>query len=143
MRGRVYRSGGVPAKRVCRGSPAFARIRSNRAQVSGNDPLTFALAESARERPAMTIREAQTYIQRHWPNLQAAGLGLAIGLTLFLGVRAISAHPGQGCSQLGQIREQWEIGMRSQPLMCVATLDGDLVYDRMILPPPKRHHQQQ
>jgi len=91
----------------------------------------------------MTIREAQTYIQRHWSNLQAAGLGLAIGLTLFLGVRGISPHPGQSCSQLGQIREEWEIGMASQPLMCVATLDGDLVYDHMILPPPKKHHQQQ
>ena len=85
------------------------------------------------------MRQAQTYIQRYWPNLQAALMGLAIGLCLFLGVRAISPHPGQTCGQLGQVREEWEIGMPTQPLMCVATLDGDLRYDRMIVPPPKKH----
>jgi hypothetical protein len=90
----------------------------------------------------MTMRQAQIYLRRHWPNLQAALLGLAIGLTLFLGVRAISPHPGESCTQLGQVREEWEIGMPSQPLMCAATLDGDLVYDHMILPPPKKHQQQ-
>ena len=88
------------------------------------------------------MRQAQTYLQtylrRHWPNLQAAALGLAIGLTLFLGVRAVSPHRGEACSQLGQIREEWEIGMPTHPLMCVATLDGDLRYDHMILPPPKK-----
>jgi len=89
----------------------------------------------------MMIREAQTYLQRHWPNLQAAALGLAIGLTLFLGVRVLSPHPGQSCSQLGQVREEWQIGMPTQPLMCVATLEGDLIYDHMILPPPKKHPQ--
>jgi hypothetical protein len=90
----------------------------------------------------MTIREAQTYLQRHWPNLQAAALGLAIGLTLFLGVRVLSPHPGQSCAQLGQVREEWQIGMPTQPLMCVATLDGDLIYDHIILPPPKKHREQ-
>jgi len=85
------------------------------------------------------MRQAHIYLRRNWPNLQAAALGLAIGLTLFLGVRAISAHPGESCTRLGQIREEWEIGMPTQPLMCVATLDGDLRYDHMILPPPKRH----
>jgi hypothetical protein len=90
----------------------------------------------------MTIREAQTYLQRHWANLQAAVLGLAIGLTLFLGVRVLSPHPGQSCAQLGQVREEWQIGMPTQPLMCVATLDGDLIYDHIILPPPKKHREQ-
>jgi hypothetical protein len=91
----------------------------------------------------MTMRQAQTYLRRHWPNLQVAALGLAIGLTLFLGVRAVSPHPGEACSQLGQIREEWEIGMPTQPLMCVATLDGDLRYDHMIMPPPKKKKQDQ
>jgi hypothetical protein len=89
----------------------------------------------------MTMREAQTYLRRQWPNLQAAILGLAIGLTLFLGVRAISPHPGDSCNKLGQVREEWEIGMPTQPLMCVATLDGDLVYGRAIIPEkrPRQH----
>jgi hypothetical protein len=90
----------------------------------------------------MTMRQAQIYFRRHWPNLQVAALGLAIGLTLFLGVRAISPHPGQACTQLGQIREEWEIGLPTQPLMCVATLDGDLQYGHIIVPPPKKHAQQ-
>ena len=68
-------------------------------------------------------------------------MGLAIGLTLFLGIRAISAHPGESCAQLGQVREEWEIGVPAQPLMCVATLDGDLRYGRMIVAPPRKHPQ--
>jgi hypothetical protein len=87
------------------------------------------------------MRQAQIYLRRHWPNLQAAALGLAIGLTLFLGVRALSPHRGEACTRLGQVSEEWEIGMPAQPLMCVATLDGDLRYDHMILPPPKKHAQ--
>ena len=47
------------------------------------------------------MRHAQIYLRRHWPNLQAALLGLAIGVTLFLGVRALSPHRG-----LGIIRER-------------------------------------
>jgi hypothetical protein len=90
----------------------------------------------------MMMRQAQTYLRRHWPNLQVAALGLAIGLTLFLGVRAISPHPGEACSKLGQIREEWEIGLPTHPLMCVATLDGDLRYDHIIVPPPKKKSQQ-
>jgi hypothetical protein len=87
------------------------------------------------------MRQAQIYLRRHWPNLQAAALGLAIGLTLFLGVRALSPHRGETCTRLGQVSEEWEIGMPAQSLMCVATLDGDLRYDHMILPPPKKHAQ--
>jgi hypothetical protein len=87
------------------------------------------------------MRHAQAYLRRYWPNLQAALLGLAIGLVLFLGVRVISPHPGESCTQLGQISEEWEIGMPTQPLMCVATLDGDLRYGRVIMPPPKKHEQ--
>jgi hypothetical protein len=86
------------------------------------------------------MRQAQIYLRRHWPNLQAAALGLAIGLTVFLGVRALSPHRGETCTRLGQVSEEWEIGMPAQPLMCVATLDGDLRYDHMILP-PKKHAQ--
>ena len=74
----------------------------------------------------------QEYVRRHWPTLQVPLLGIAIGMTLFLGVRAVSPHPGQSCGQLGQIKEEWELGMASRPLICGATLDGDLRYARAI-----------
>lgn len=79
-------------------------------------------------------QKTQDYIRRYWPNLQVALLGVATGVTLFAGVRAISPHPGQSCGQLGQIREEWELGMPSRTLICVATLDGDLRYGRAIMP---------
>jgi len=72
------------------------------------------------------------WVQRYWPTLRAPLLGIAIGVTLFLGVRAISPHPGQSCEQLGQITEEWELGMSSRPLICVATLAGELRYGRVI-----------
>jgi hypothetical protein len=107
-----------------------------------NDALTVALASFCRLAEAILVQKTQqktqAYIRRHWPNLQVAALGLATGITLFLGVRAISPHPGQSCGQLGQLKEEWELGMPSQKLMCVATLDGDLRYGRVIVP-EKRH----
>ncbi len=82
--------------------------------------------------------KTQEYVRRHWPNLQVAALGLAIGITLFLGVRAISPHPGQNCVRLGQIKEEWELGMPARPLMCIATLDGGLRYGRLVMPEKNR-----
>jgi hypothetical protein len=87
------------------------------------------------------VWKTQAYFRRYWPNCQVAVLGIATGATLFLGVHAVSPHPGQNCAQLGQLKEEWELGMSAQPLMCVATLDGDLRYDHIILPPPKKHPQ--
>ena len=72
------------------------------------------------------------YLRRHWPTIQVPLLGIAIGITLFLGVQAISPHPGQGCSRLGQITEEWQLGMSSRTLICGATLDGELRYGRAI-----------
>lgn len=87
--------------------------------------------------------KTQEYLRRNWPNLQVPLLGMAIGMVLFLGIRAVSPHPGESCVQLGQVREEWELGMPSQPLMCVATVDGDLRYGRVILPPKKKATQTQ
>ena len=81
--------------------------------------------------------KTQDYVRRHWPTLQIPLLGIAIGMTLFLGVHAISPHPGQSCEQLGQITEEWQLGLPSRPLICGAMLDGDLRYDRAI-PPAKK-----
>jgi hypothetical protein len=79
-------------------------------------------------------QKTQAYIRRHWPNLQVAVLGIATGMTLFLGVRAVSPHPGQSCAELGQIKEEWELGAPTRPLICTATLDGELRYGRAIEP---------
>ena len=76
--------------------------------------------------------KTQEYVRRHWPTLQIPLLGIAIGMTLFLGVRALSPHPGQSCVRLGQITEEWELGASTRPLICSATLAGDLVYGRAI-----------
>jgi hypothetical protein len=81
---------------------------------------------------ATQLLKKQEYVRRHWPTLQVPLLGIAIGMTLFLGVHAISPHPGQSCERLGQITEEWELGMATRPLICGATLDGDLRYGRAI-----------
>ena len=81
--------------------------------------------------------KTQDYVRRHWPNFQVPLLGIAIGVTLFFGVRAVSPHPGQSCQELGQIKEEWALGMPSQMLICAATLKGDLRYTRAIMPEKK------
>jgi hypothetical protein len=78
------------------------------------------------------VWKTQDYVRRRWPTLRAPVLGLMIGAMLFLGVRAVSPHPGQSCSRLGQITEEWELGMPTRPLICSATLAGDLRYGRVI-----------
>ena len=78
--------------------------------------------------------KTQDYVRRHWPSLRVPVLGMAIGIMLFLGVRAISPHPGQSCEQLGQITEEWQLGLSARPLICVATIEGDLRYGRAIAP---------
>jgi hypothetical protein len=83
------------------------------------------------------VWKTQHYVRRHWPTLQIPLLGIAIGVTLFVGVQVISPHPGQSCGQLGQISEEWQLGMSSRPLICGAMLDGDLRYGRAITPEKK------
>jgi hypothetical protein len=80
------------------------------------------------------VWKTQDYVRRHWPSLRVPVLGMAIGIMLFLGVRAISPHPGQSCEQLGQITEEWQLGLSARPLICVATIEGDLRYGRAIAP---------
>lgn len=83
--------------------------------------------------------KAQDYVRRHWPTLRVPALGIAIGVTLFLAVRAISPHPGQSCGQLGQVVEEWDLGSAPRPLICSATLEGDLRYARAITAPGMHH----
>ena len=65
----------------------------------------------------------------HWGPLA----GLLTGLTLVV-VQLTTAHVGDRCNRLGQIAEEWRIGLPARQVMCVATLDGDLVYDRFVSP---------
>jgi hypothetical protein len=97
-----------------------------------NDPLTIAQRSLLRLSEASSVWKTQDYVRRHWPTLQVPVLGIAIGMALFLGVRAVSPHPGQSCDRLGQITEEWQLGMSTRPLICSATIDGDLRYDRAI-----------
>ena len=80
------------------------------------------------------LKKQEQQVRRHWPTFQVPLLGIAIGVTLFLGVRAVSPHPGESCGQLGQIAEEWELGAPTRPLICTATLDGELRYGRAIEP---------
>ena len=76
--------------------------------------------------------KAQEYVRRHWSTLQVPLLGIAIGAALFFIVNAASPHPGQSCDRLGQISEEWQLGESPKPLICGATLTGDLRYDRAL-----------
>lgn len=77
--------------------------------------------------------KTQDYVRRHWPTVQVPLLGLAIGIALFFAVSAISPHPGDTCGRLGQIAEEWQLGSQVRPLICSATIDGDLRYNRAII----------
>lgn len=83
------------------------------------------------------IRILRKWCEKHVP---LPPCGIAIGAALFLAVHAVSPHPGESCGNLGRTAEEWEIGMPATPLLCAATLDGDLRYQRMIVP-PKRHRE--
>jgi len=84
------------------------------------------------------VWKVASYLRWNLPSGQIPLLGLTIGVALFVAVQNVSSHPGQKCGQLGQVEEEWEIGLPSRHLMCVATIDGDLVYDRFVIPPHKR-----
>ena len=72
----------------------------------------------------------------HWGPLA----GLLTGL-MFVLVQLTTAHVGDNCTRLGQIAEEWRIGLPARQVMCVATLDGDLVYERFVAPTRKPANQ--
>ncbi|HXC30350.1 MAG TPA: hypothetical protein VNV38_20520 [Stellaceae bacterium] len=77
--------------------------------------------------------KTQDYMRRHWPTLQIPLLGIAIGIVLFFAVSTLSPHPGDTCGRLGQIAEEWQLGMPTRTLICSATISGDLRYNRAII----------
>jgi hypothetical protein len=82
-----------------------------------------------------TADQFRRQCKSHWGPLA----GLLTGL-LFVLVQLTTAHVGDSCRQLGQIAEEFRIGLPARQVMCVATVDGNLVYDRFVAPshPPTR-----
>jgi hypothetical protein len=67
--------------------------------------------------------------QRHWGVF--AGVATA---ALFLSVQWLSPHVGDSCNRLGHVEEEWRVGLPASHVICIATLDGDLVYGRLAKP---------
>jgi len=63
----------------------------------------------------------------HWGPLA----GLLTGL-MFVLVQMTTAHVGDGCTRLGQVVEEFRFGLPARQVMCIATTDGNLVYDRFV-----------
>jgi hypothetical protein len=63
----------------------------------------------------------------HWGPLA----GLLTGL-MFVLVQLTTVHVGDGCTRLGQIAEEFRIGVPARQVMCIATTDGNLVYDHFV-----------
>ena len=63
----------------------------------------------------------------HWGPLA----GLVTGV-MFVLVQLTSVHVGDGCTRLGQIAEEFRFGLPARQVMCIATTDGNLVYDRFV-----------
>jgi hypothetical protein len=72
-------------------------------------------------------------LRQHWRSHWGLSAGVATGL-LLMAAQWLSPHVGEECGRLGQVAEEWRIGLPAQHVICVATLDGDLVYDRLAVP---------
>ncbi len=77
--------------------------------------------------------QLRQYCRSYWGPLA----GIITGL-FFIGLQLSSPHVGDSCSRLGEVAQEWRIGLPTRGLMCIATIDGQLVYDRPIMPPPPR-----
>jgi hypothetical protein len=69
------------------------------------------------------------YCKRNW----GAVAGISTGVFL-IALQLSSPHVGDSCGRLGQVAQEWRIGFPARQIMCVATTEGDLVYDRPIMP---------
>jgi hypothetical protein len=84
-----------------------------------------------REHSAM--RHAAYQFRHRWQSHWGLYAGLFTG-AMFMTVQWASPHVGGECGRLGQVEEEWRIGLPARHVMCVATTDGDLVYDRFVMP---------
>ena len=84
-----------------------------------------------REHNAM--RNAAYPYRHRWQSHWGLYAGVLTGL-MFMTVQWASPHVGGECGRLGQVEEEWRIGLPARHVMCVATTDGELVYDRFVMP---------
>ena len=77
--------------------------------------------------------KTSVHLQRYWKSHWGPLLGIVTGL-FFVGLQWTSPHVGDPCSRLGQVAQEWRVGFPARQVMCVATVDGQLVYDRPIMP---------
>jgi hypothetical protein len=78
------------------------------------------------------MRKARSHLRGYWKSHWGPLAGILTGL-FFIGLQWSSPHPGVPCSSLGQIAQEWRIGFPARRLMCVATIDGQLVYSRPMI----------
>lgn len=75
---------------------------------------------------------ASIHLRRYWKSHWGPVAGIVTGL-LFIGLQLSSPHVGDPCNRLGEVAQEWRIGSPARQVMCVATVDGNLVYDRPIM----------
>ncbi|HEX6441828.1 MAG TPA: hypothetical protein VF007_06545 [Stellaceae bacterium] len=83
------------------------------------------------------MQKAHSHLQRYWKSHWGPLLGIATGL-FFIGLQWSSPHVGDPCSRLGDVAQEWRIGVPARQIMCVATVDDKLLYDRPIMPQQRR-----
>ena len=79
------------------------------------------------------MQKASSQIRRYWKSHWGPLAGIITGL-FFIGLQWSSPHIGDPCGQLGQVAREWRIAFPARQVMCVATIDGGLVYDRPMMP---------
>ena len=84
------------------------------------------------------MRHAAYQLRHRWQSHWGLYAGLLTGL-MFVTVQWASPHVGGECGRLGQVEEEWRIGLPARHVMCVATTGGDLVYDRIVMPQKPAH----
>jgi hypothetical protein len=83
------------------------------------------------------MQQARAHLQRYWKSHWGPLAGIVTGL-FFIGLQWSSPHVGDPCSRLGEVAQEWRIGVPARQVMCVATVDDKLVYDRPIMPQQHR-----
>ena len=79
------------------------------------------------------MRKASIQLRHYWQSHWGPLAGIVTGL-FFIGLQLSSPHVGDACARLGDVAQEWRIGFPARQIMCVATVEGQLVYDRPIMP---------
>ena len=79
------------------------------------------------------MRKASIQLRHYWQSHWGPVAGIVTGV-FFIGLQLSSPHVGDACARLGDVAQEWRIGLPARQIMCVATVEGQLVYDRPIMP---------